>query len=257
MVSLIRAADYGLRRHAPAASWERMKSRRLLLIAAAVGGAAVLAVVLILVASSGSSKSSTTTDSTDTSASSSPQALFAGIPQSGDTVGKPSAPATMLVFEDPQCPYCQEWTLNDLPTVVDQFVRPGQLKLRYRGIEIIGPNSVKGLRAVFAAGEQNKLWEFSSALYEMQGTENSGWITNDVILRAAKSAGADGPAILAASPTKAVTAQLARAESDAQTYQVQGTPTFVIEKPPALPQQLNVTSLDPGTFASELQAALQ
>jgi protein-disulfide isomerase len=229
----------------------------MLLIAAAVGGAAVLAVALILVASSGSSKSTTTTVSTDASGSATPKTLFAGIPQSGDTVGKPSAPATMLVFEDPQCPYCQEWSLNDLPTVVDQFVRTGQLKLTYRGIAIIGPNSIKGLRAVFAAGEQNKLWNFSSALYELQGAENSGWITNDVILSAAKAAGADGPAILAASPTKAVSAQLAQAESEAQTYQVRGTPTFVIEKPPALPQQLNVTSLDPATFASELQAALQ
>jgi len=234
-----------------------MKSRRVLLIAAVVGGAAVLAVVLILVASSGSSKSPTTSVSTDASASTSPKTLFAGIPQSGDTVGQPSAPATMLVFEDPQCPYCQVWSLNDLPTVVDQFVRTGQLKLTYRGIPIIGPNSVKGLRAVFAAGEQNKLWQFSSALYEMQGAENSGWITDDVILSAARAAGADGPAILAASPTKAVTAQLANAESEAQTYQIRGTPTFVIEKPPALAQQLNVTSLDPGTFASELQAALQ
>ena len=234
-----------------------MKSRRMLLIAAAVGGAAVLAVALILVASSGSSKSATTSVSTDASGAGGPRATFAGIPQHGDTVGQAAAPATMLVFEDPQCPYCQQWTLDTLPTVVDQFVRPGKLKLTYRGIPIIGPNSIKGLRATFAAGEQNKLWQFSEALYEMQGAENSGWITDDVILSAAKSAGADGQAILAASPTKAITAQLAQATSEAQTYQVRGTPTFVLVQPPSLPQELNVTSLDPATFTAELQAALQ
>jgi len=91
----------------------------------------------------------------------------------------------------------------------------------------------------------------------MQGAENSGWITDDVILSAAKSAGADGQAILAASPTKAITAQLAQATSEAQTYQVRGTPTFVLVQPPSLPQELNVTSLDPATFTAELQAALQ
>ena len=234
-----------------------MKSRRVLLIAAAVGGAAVLAVALILVASSGSSSKTTTTVSTDASGPTSPISLFAGIPQSGDTVGKASAPATMLVFEDPQCPYCQQWNLDTLPTVVDQFVRTGRLKLTYRGIAIIGPNSIKGVRAVFAAGKQNKLWDFSEALYEMQGEENSGWITDDVILSAARSAGADGAAILAASPSKAVTAQLAQANSEAETYRVQGTPTFVLEQPPGLPQQLNVTSLEPGPFTAELQAALQ
>ncbi len=234
-----------------------MKSRRVLLIAAAVGGAAVLAVALILVASSGSSSKTTTTVSTDASGPTSPISLFAGIPQHGDTVGKASAPATMLVFEDPQCPYCQQWNLDTLPSVVDQFVRTGKLKLTYRGIAIIGPNSIKGVRAVFAAGEQDKLWDFSDALYEMQGEENSGWITDDVILSAAKSAGADGAAILAASPSKAVTAQLAQANSEAETYQVRGTPTFVLEQPPGLPQQLNVTSLESGPFTAELQAALQ
>ena len=233
-----------------------MKSRRVLLIAAAVGGAAVVAVVLILVASGGSSKT-TTSVSTDGSGSTGSTALFAGIPQQGDTVGKASAPATMLVFEDPQCPYCAQWSLETLPTIVDQFVRTGKLKLTYRGIPIIGPNSIKGLQAVFAAGQQDKLWNFSEALYGMQGQENSGWITDDVILSAAKSAGADGAAILAASSSKAVTAQLAQATNEAKAYLVRGTPTFMIEQPPAMPQQLNVTSLDPGVFSAELQAALQ
>ena len=120
------------------------------------------------------------------------------------------------MFEDPQCPYCQQWTLDTLPTVVDEFVRTGRLTLVYRGIEVIGPNSEKGLRAVFAAGRQNKLWNFSSALYDMQGAENSGWITDDVIRSAAAAAGADGAAILATSSSNEVSAQLALAEREAQ-----------------------------------------
>jgi protein-disulfide isomerase len=229
-----------------------------MLVGAAIAGAAVLAVVLIVVASSGSSKpaAATTTNSTGTSPTD-PKTLFAGVPQAGTTLGKAAAPATMLVFEDPQCPYCQEWNLDTLPAVVDQFVRTGKLKLVYRGIAIIGPNSVKGLRAVFAAGKQNKLWNFSEAMYEMQGEENSGWITDQAILSAAKSAGANGAAILADSSSKTVTAQLALASQESETYQVQGTPTFVLEQPPAVPQQLDVTSLEPGPFTAELQSALQ
>ncbi len=232
-----------------------MKSRRLLLLAAAVGGAAVLAVVLIVVAAGGSSKKATTTTTTGTSAADA-VSLFAGIAQRAETLGKSGAPAAMLVFEDPQCPYCAVWSLNDLPTVVDQFVRPGKLKLVYRGIAIIGPNSVKGLRAIFAAGEQNKLWNVSEALYQMQGSENSGWITDQAIRSAAGAAGANGAQILADSGSKSVTAQLELAAREATTYQVRGTPTFVIEQPPALPRQLNVTSLDPGAFAAELDQAL-
>lgn len=218
----------------------------------------MLAVVLIVVATGNSSQPSASTGTSGTnSAPAGPTALFAGIPQQGDTLGRPAAPARMLVFEDPQCPYCQQWTLDTLPTVVDEFVRTGRLTLVYRGIEVIGPNSEKGLRAVFAAGQQHKLWNFSSALYDMQGAENSGWITDAVIRSAAKAAGADGAAILAASSSNEVSAQLAAAGREAQTYQVRGTPTFVLEQPPALPTQLAVTSLEPGPFTAALSVALQ
>jgi protein-disulfide isomerase len=243
-----------------------MQRNRLLLIAAAVGGAAVLAVVLILIASGGSGSSSheaapTTTAAEAPQADSTPPAgstdVFAGIPQKGDTLGKASAPATLTVFEDPQCPYCRQWSVDTLPTVVRDFVRTGKVRLVYRGIEIIGPDSEPALRAIFAAGAQNKLWNVASALYDVQGAENSGWITNDVIKNAAHAAGADGSAILAASPSKKVTAALVAAGKDAQAAQVQGTPTFVLERAPALPQQLSVTSLDPQTFSATLSAALQ
>src|SRR5262249_59473467 len=84
--------------------------------------------------------------------------LFAGIPKKGASRGRVAAPATMVVFEDPQCPFCRQWSVDTLPTVVRDFVRTGKLRLVYRGIEIIGPNSEPGLRAIFAAGKQNKLW---------------------------------------------------------------------------------------------------
>jgi len=240
-----------------------VQRNRLLLIAAAVGGAAVLAVVLILVASSGSSSSNasppTTTSASQSQGQGAPttRSLFAGIPQRGDSLGRADAPATMVVFEDPQCPFCREWSVNTLPTVVNDFVRTGKLRLVYRGIEIIGPDSEPGLRAIFAAGKQNKLWNVASALYDVQGAENSGWITNSVIKSAAKSAGANGSALLADSSSKQVSAALASAGKDAVAAQVQGTPTFVLQRPPSLPQQLSVTSLEPQTFASELSAALQ
>lgn len=233
-----------------------MKSRRLVLLGAAIGGAVVVAVVLIVVAAGGSSKKATTTAGGTGTSVADPVSLFAGVPQRGDTLGKTGAPASILVFEDPQCPYCAEWTLNALPTVVDQFVRPGKVKLVYRGIAILGPNSVKGLRAVFAAGKQNKLWNVSEALYQMQGAENSGWITDTAISSAARKAGANGAQIVADSPSKSVSAQLVVADRAATMYQVRGVPTFLIVQPPALPRQLNVTSLDPGAFSADLQQAL-
>jgi protein-disulfide isomerase len=226
---------------------------RLILVAAAVGAAALVAIVLILVA--GNSK--TATPATTATTTTAPSSSLAGIPEQGTTLGKASARATLVVYEDPQCPYCHSWNVATLPTVIDQYVRTGKLKLEYRGVVIIGRDSVPGLRAIYAAAEQNKGWSFADAFYGHQGVENSGWITDSVILAAAREAGADGQAILAAMGSPAVNAALVKAQKEATADQVRGTPTFIVVRPPALPQQLTVAGLDPASFMPSLAAALQ
>jgi len=229
---------------------------RLLLLAGAVGVAAVVVVVLVALGGGSDSKG---VGAASTAATREPveRSFLAGVQQHGDTLGSPSAPATLAVYEDPQCPYCREWALQTLPSVVADYVRTGRLKLVYRGIQIIGPNSEQGLRAIYAAGRQNKLWNVADALYRRQGAENSGWITPAVIAEAAVSAGARPAPIRATADTAAVTADLRAAARQAMVDRVQGTPTFVLQRAPALPQQLQVTALDAATFESELAAALQ
>jgi protein-disulfide isomerase len=232
----------------------RMQRNRLLLLVAALGVAAVVAVVLI-VASIGGSSSSTTTAKAAADGPTT-KALFAGIPQHGDTLGDPGAPATLTVYEDPQCPFCQQWNVNTLPTVLDTFVRTGRVKLVYHGVEIIGPNSVDGLRAIYAAGAQNKLWTFADALYTHQGEENSGWITPEVIRASATEAGANGDAILTRAKSSEVTSALKAAEAEAITDKLRGTPTFVLQKQLGPRTQVSAP-LDPSGFSAALSAALQ
>jgi protein-disulfide isomerase len=236
-----------------------VKRDRLLLLAGAIAVAAIVVVVAIVLTSRGSGSAGTTTtstapDETSTAAQADP---FAGVPQRGDTLGRANAAATLAVYEDPQCPFCRDWALGTLPTVIESYVRTGRVKLVYHGIEVIGANSQKGLRAIYAAGAQNKLWNLAEALYQRQAAEDSGWITGPVIREAATAAGANGAAILAASSSARVTASLRAAAQQASADHVQGTPTFVLQRPPAVPQQLQVSALDPATFTAALDAALQ
>jgi len=230
--------------------------RRLLLLLGAVGIAALAAVVLIVVASNsgGGADDAATTTAAQGSA---PSSSLAGIPQHGDTLGNPNAPATLVVYEDPQCPFCRRWNVETLPTVLRDYVRPGRGKLQYRGVEIIGPNSVTGLRAIYGAGKQNKLWNMVDALYAHQGVENSGWITTDLIRRAAREAGADPDQVVAQMNTASTTAALTRSAKQAVADRVPGTPAFIVQRPPALAQPLSLTSLDPVSFEAALSAALQ
>jgi protein-disulfide isomerase len=237
-----------------------VQQSRILLLVGALATATIVVVVLIVVFSNGNSSATTTTAAATTSTTTTtPTAasIFAGVPQHGDTLGKASAAVTLTVYEDPQCPFCAQWNLQTLPTVIERYIKPGHIKLVYRGVEIIGPNSVPGLRAIYAAGAQNKLWTLVEQLYLHQGAENSGWITPAAIRAAATGAGANGTAILAASASSGVTAALKQAETAATAINLQGTPTFVVERPPGLPQQLSVPALDPASFIPALDAALQ
>jgi protein-disulfide isomerase len=223
---------------------------RLYLLGAAVLVAVVVIAVVVLVGSGGGSSNGATTTTAVK------ETTLAGVPQTGDTLGSASAPATLTVFEDPQCPFCKEWNDAALPAVIRDYVRPGKVKIVYRGIEIIGPNSTKGLRAIYAATPQKKLWNMVEGLYAQQGEENSGWITDEVIKQAAETSHANADAIFAAMPTAAVSAKLQQAKADASAVGLQGTPTFILQRPLSPPQQLNAP-LDASGFEAALNAALQ
>jgi protein-disulfide isomerase len=232
----------------------------LLLLAGAAALAVVVVVVIVVALPHGSSGGATTSAVSTSGVAAQPEAVstFAGVPQQGAFLGKASAAATLILYEDPQCPFCRQFNIDTLPTVVRNYVRTGKLRLEYRGIVVIGLNSVAGLRAIYGAAPQDKLWNMVEALYERQGDENSGWITVPVIRDAASEVGANAPKLLARADSAAVTATLDGNQKLAKSDRVGGTPTFVLQKQLGEPQQLTgYASLEPADFTPVLDAALQ
>jgi protein-disulfide isomerase len=225
----------------------------------AIALAAVIVVAVVLLVGNGNGNPSASDTTTTTIGSTTPEAdtAFAGVRQVGLELGKATAPNTLYIFEDPQCPYCRQWSIDSEPSAVDEFVRTGQVKFELRPIEVIGPDSEPGIRAVYAASQQNKAYNMLEALYERQGEEESGWITPSVIADSAREVGADPVAIKKAMPSAKVTAQWGAAEKLAQQWGVAGTPTFALVKPLGTPQQVNPASLEPTDFNAALRAALQ
>ena len=107
--------------------------------------------------------------------------LLDGIPQDGTALGRPDAPVTLVEYADLQCPYCAHWAIGALPTLVEDYVRAGKLRIEFRGLAFIGPDSETALRTALAAGRQDRLWHVVEILYANQGRENSGWVTDDLI----------------------------------------------------------------------------
>ena len=203
---------------------------RNLFIALAIAGAVAVALIAgSIVLSGGGGKDAAETSTETTSSTPAPVALVAGIPQKGTVLGNPDVNVRMLQFEDIQCPVCRTYTEDALPAIVDEYVRPGKVKLDFRGLAFLGPDSVKALRISLAAGLQNKLWEVVGLFYANQGAENSGWVTDDLVDQIlADVPGLDADKVKADADGATVTGQLEAAQAEATTLEVRGTPSFFL-----------------------------
>jgi protein-disulfide isomerase len=143
-----------------------------------------------------------------------------------------------------------------VPTLVEDYVRPGRVKADFRGMTFIGPDSVTALRFVHAAGLQSRFWQLQEALYRSQGGENTGWVTDELVRDlAADIPGLDVDKLFADKDSAAVTELLAEDARRAQEDQVQATPTLLIQIGDAEPYQIQV-GFDPGALSAALDDAL-
>jgi protein-disulfide isomerase len=108
-------------------------------------------------------------------------ALLADIPQSANALGQPAAPVTLAYFADLQCPYCRDFSLELLPSIIERWVQTGKLRIESHALqtathepEVFMAQQV----AALAAGRQDKAWHFIETFYAEQGEENSGYVTD-------------------------------------------------------------------------------
>lgn len=96
------------------------------------------------------------------------QRLFGGVPQEGDRVGSSDAPVTIQVFNDLQCGNCRDDFLSTIPTLVEEYARPGDVQLLYRHYSN-GENPQQiGFYAAEAAAEQGYLWQYTYLFFVNQ-----------------------------------------------------------------------------------------
>lgn len=213
---------------------EDQQKRRLRLLGTVVLGAVVAVVVAIVVSSGGSDKvapklkqGSAVAGRADVSA------MLAGIPQSGITLGNPKAKVTMIEFADLQCPICQQYSLQILPAVIQQYVRTGKVKMELRLVNILDQDttgdSTRMAKVAYGAQAQDKLWDFADLVYFNQGQEHTGYATDAYIRKIAGAVpGLDVAKAFAARNTPEATAALGAATTLFGRYGVKGTPTLMI-----------------------------
>jgi protein-disulfide isomerase len=241
----------------------RRASPRVLAAGAGVAAVIVAAVAIAAVLTGGKNSTVGTLPTSGSLSNALPgasevNALFKRIPQKGLTLGSSSAPVTLVEYIDLQCPFCQQFETQVLPDIVTRYVRTGKVKIEARVLDFIGPDSSRGRNAMIAAGQQGNAFNFAELLYDNQGTENTGWLSDGMVARAAESIpGLNPQKVFSARDSAAVKQQAAAFDQEANAAGVTGTPTLFVGKSGTSGKQVPLASpTDERALVQAIEAAL-
>jgi protein-disulfide isomerase len=248
------------RRELQQAAAARAARRTRLTLLGVVMAVVVTGIVIVLIATSGGGAvTRIAPESRDARiATNEVTALLAGIPQSGDALGRPTAPVTLQYFGDLECPVCRSFTVQALPSIIQKWVRTGMLRVEYRSLETATrePEVFKTQQiAALAAGMQNKMWNFLETFYHEQQEEDTGYVTENYIQGIARQVpGLNLPQWIGNRNEAALANQLSSDEQTANSQGLNGTPAFLIGRSGGATSKLEPSSLTtPGSFNDAIE----
>jgi protein-disulfide isomerase len=183
--------------------------------------------------------------------------VYAGIPQNGMRLGKAHAPATLVEIADLQCPFCARYSVQALPTIVKDYVRPVRLSYELRLRSFLGRDSVRAAGAAAEAAKEDRLYQFADVFYRNQGPENSGYADSAFMRKiAGQVPGLDAEKVVAAANDPLAYPAVRANEQFAREIGSTGTPDFYVRKGGRL-VQLAPQGTSPDAYEAAIDAALQ
>lgn len=115
----------------------------------------------------------------------------------GRALGSADAPVTIEVWSDFQCPVCRTLATTLEPSLIQQFIVPGTVRLVYRDAAFQGQNgndpswdeSVEAAAAARCATDQGLFWPMHEWLFANWNGENLGAFRQDRLRAIAEGAG--------------------------------------------------------------------
>jgi protein-disulfide isomerase len=170
------------------------------------------------------------------------------VPQRGTLLGDPEADVRITEYGDLQCPICREFSIRTTPGLIDGVVREGRASLDFRQLVVIGrephAQSTLAAKAALAASGQDRYWNYVELFYRNQGTEESGYVTDEFLTAIARGAGVpDIPRWNRDRRDPRWDEALARTDAEAAELGFTATPSLLVEGPGGR-QTLGVPTLE-------------
>jgi protein-disulfide isomerase len=165
-------------------------------------------------------------------------------------LGSATAPLTLDVWSDYQCPFCEQfWTASE-PRLVSTFVTTGQVRLVYHDFTFIGQESLDAAVAARCADRQGRFWPYHDVLFANQGKENSGAFSADRLATMAAMSGLDVEGWRSCLADESVSQAIAQETNQGRAAGVTGTPALFVNG-------AKVAGYDFPTVSAAIEAALR
>jgi protein-disulfide isomerase len=147
------------------------------------------------------------------------------------TLGTPDAPITIYEFSDFGCPSCRQFALFTFPTLKEQYIDTGKVRLIYKDFPIVSQHGGLAAQAAECAGEQGYYWEMHDQLFANPAEWNaSPAAALEAFRRYAQAYGMDAEALVACVAEERYKPEVDRDFEEGQELRLFGTPTFIINR---------------------------
>ncbi|MFM8897612.1 MAG: DsbA family protein [Actinomycetota bacterium] len=131
------------------------------------------------------------------------------------------------IWEDFQCPFCKYFE-TAMSSYIEDLVRNNEAKVVYHMTSFLGQESKRAANAAYCAVDEGRFIEFHRAIYDVQGTENSGIFSNKNLLEIGKRLGITSPTFESCVNDNKNGDVVEKVYSSMAKNKVEGTPTVFI-----------------------------
>jgi len=157
-------------------------------------------------------------------------------PEGGALVGSVNARRRLVLFEDPQCPYCRRFE-EASGDMLRREVAAGAVVVEYRMRCLLGRESVRADNALALAAEGGRFDQLRMELFAAQPPEGSGGFSADDLVELGRRAGLTGTDFVSGVREGRYEAWVRERDEAFQHDDPEGTPAAILDEAP-VPQQV-------------------
>jgi protein-disulfide isomerase len=165
-----------------------------------------------------------------------------------NVMGNPDATVTVQTWEDFLCPACRQWATTVKPRLLDDYIKPGTVKLEFRQFPLSGhqPGASMAAMASLCAADQDAFWVYHDRLFVAQDRGQAAFELDNLV-QYADELGLDSRAFMQCMSSQQYREEVAASANEAIGYGFPGTPTILV----------NGTPITDWSSYDELKAAIE